>query len=111
MAALPGPLEVCHKPIERIAGDGIGLEGQVGVYGGGSRGIVPQLLLDEAQVHSCFKQMGSITTWKVVAKNSRTDEDEEVRGKDGGKCPAWEPGLTPDSSAACGTRRDQHVQM
>jgi hypothetical protein len=51
------------------------------------------------------------TTWKVVAKNSRTDEDEEVRGKDGGKCPAWEPGLTPDSSAACGTRRDQHAQM
>src|SRR6266511_5661831 len=32
----------------------------------------------------------SYTTWKVVAKNSGMDEDKEVRGREGGRCPASE---------------------
>src|SRR5688572_3463687 len=73
MADLPGPLEVCHKPIERIACDGIGVAGQMGVDGGGGRGIVAHILLEEAQVHSCFKQLGSIAVPAGVDRSPRME--------------------------------------
>jgi hypothetical protein len=61
MSARPRRAEVAHQPGQGLAGRGLGGGGEVGVEGRRGRGVVPQIVLAEAQIDPSLEQMGGLT--------------------------------------------------
>ena len=56
----PAQVEAAHQGIDALAGQGLGLSGQVGVAVGGEDGVVAQDLLNVLQADTGLDQVGCI---------------------------------------------------